>query len=109
MIPFAFVFPGQGSQSVGMLDAWGDHPAGRQTLLFSATLSKEIEQVFTGSGDTRAIVATTALESTPPERNAPSGTSDMSRSLTESSSRRLSSLTASSSEMLLSAVNRTSQ
>lgn len=28
----AFVFPGQGSQSVGMLDAWGDHPAVRQTL-----------------------------------------------------------------------------
>ncbi|GAC1601919.1 MAG: ACP S-malonyltransferase [Ramlibacter sp.] len=24
---FAFVFPGQGSQAVGMLDAWGDHPA----------------------------------------------------------------------------------
>ena len=23
---FAFVFPGQGAQSVGMLDAWGDHP-----------------------------------------------------------------------------------
>ena len=33
MHPFAFVFPGQGSQSVGMLDAWGDHPAVRQTLL----------------------------------------------------------------------------
>ena len=32
MIPFAFVFPGQGSQAVGMLDAWGDHPAVRQTL-----------------------------------------------------------------------------
>ena len=32
MTPFAFVFPGQGSQSVGMLDAWGDHPAVRQTL-----------------------------------------------------------------------------
>lgn len=30
--PFAFVFPGQGSQSVGMLDAWGDHPAVRDTL-----------------------------------------------------------------------------
>ncbi|MET3512586.1 [acyl-carrier-protein] S-malonyltransferase [Pseudacidovorax sp. 1753] len=29
---FAFVFPGQGSQSVGMLDAWGDHPAVRETL-----------------------------------------------------------------------------
>ena len=32
MPEFAFVFPGQGSQSVGMLDAWGDHPAVRQTL-----------------------------------------------------------------------------
>ena len=29
---FAFVFPGQGSQSVGMLDGWGDHPAVVQTL-----------------------------------------------------------------------------
>jgi [acyl-carrier-protein] S-malonyltransferase len=27
MTSFAFVFPGQGSQAVGMLDAWGDHPA----------------------------------------------------------------------------------
>jgi [acyl-carrier-protein] S-malonyltransferase len=32
MKPFAFVFPGQGSQSVGMLDAWGDHPVVAQTL-----------------------------------------------------------------------------
>lgn len=32
MTPFAFVFPGQGSQSVGMLDAWGDNVAVRQTL-----------------------------------------------------------------------------
>ncbi len=32
MPAFAFVFPGQGSQSVGMLDAWGDHPAVRETL-----------------------------------------------------------------------------
>lgn len=30
--PFAFVFPGQGSQAVGMLDAWGEHPAVRSTL-----------------------------------------------------------------------------
>jgi [acyl-carrier-protein] S-malonyltransferase len=29
---FAFVFPGQGSQSLGMLDAWGDHPVIAQTL-----------------------------------------------------------------------------
>ncbi len=32
MQPFAFVFPGQGSQSVGMLDAWGDHPVVADTL-----------------------------------------------------------------------------
>jgi [acyl-carrier-protein] S-malonyltransferase len=32
MTTFAFMFPGQGSQSVGMLDAWGDHPAVRATL-----------------------------------------------------------------------------
>ncbi|MDO8321237.1 ACP S-malonyltransferase [Rhodoferax sp.] len=32
MKPFAFVFPGQGSQSVGMLDAWGGHPAVLETL-----------------------------------------------------------------------------
>lgn len=30
--PFAFVFPGQGSQAVGMLDAWGDHPAVVETV-----------------------------------------------------------------------------
>ena len=32
MNPFSFVFPGQGSQSVGMLDAWGDHPVVREVL-----------------------------------------------------------------------------
>ena len=32
MPAFAFVFPGQGSQSVGMLDSWGDHPAVNRTL-----------------------------------------------------------------------------
>ena len=32
MKTFAFVFPGQGSQAVGMLDAWGDRPAVRDTL-----------------------------------------------------------------------------
>jgi [acyl-carrier-protein] S-malonyltransferase len=33
MTDFAFVFPGQGSQAVGMLDAWGDNAAVRQTLV----------------------------------------------------------------------------
>jgi [acyl-carrier-protein] S-malonyltransferase len=32
MTAFAFVFPGQGSQAVGMLDSWGDHPAVLETL-----------------------------------------------------------------------------
>ena len=32
MTTFAFGVPGQGSQTVGMLDAWGDHPAVRDTL-----------------------------------------------------------------------------
>lgn len=32
MTLFAFVFPGQGSQSVGMLDAWADHPEVAETL-----------------------------------------------------------------------------
>jgi len=32
MSNFAFVFPGQGSQSVGMLDAWGQHPVVLETL-----------------------------------------------------------------------------
>ena len=37
MSKFAFVFPGQGSQAVGMLDAWGDHPLVRSTLEEAST------------------------------------------------------------------------
>ena len=33
MTTFAFVFPGQGSQAVGLLDAWGDHAVVQQTLV----------------------------------------------------------------------------
>ncbi len=32
MKPFSFVFPGQGSQAVGMLDAWGSNAVVRETL-----------------------------------------------------------------------------
>ena len=40
---FAFVFPGQGSQAVGRLDAWGDHPAVAATLAeASAALGEDI-------------------------------------------------------------------
>jgi [acyl-carrier-protein] S-malonyltransferase len=47
MTPFAFMFPGQGSQSVGMLDAWGDHPAVRQTLTeASDALDQDLVQLI---------------------------------------------------------------
>ena len=43
MKPFAFVFPGQGSQAVGMLDAWGDHAEVKRTLdEASAALGEDI-------------------------------------------------------------------
>lgn len=43
MSAFAFVFPGQGSQSVGMLDAWGEHPVVRDTLAeASAALGEDL-------------------------------------------------------------------
>jgi [acyl-carrier-protein] S-malonyltransferase len=47
MVPFAFVFPGQGSQSVGMLDAWGEHPAVQATLAeASAALGQDIARLI---------------------------------------------------------------
>ncbi|MGA1327452.1 MAG: ACP S-malonyltransferase [Rubrivivax sp.] len=47
MKPFAFVFPGQGSQSVGMLDAWGDHPAVRETVQeASAALGEDLARLM---------------------------------------------------------------
>lgn len=47
MNSFAFVFPGQGSQSVGMLDAWGDHPVVQETLKeASDALSEDVGQLI---------------------------------------------------------------
>ena len=47
MTPFAFVFPGQGSQAVGMLDVWGDHPAVLQTLdEASAALGQDLRELI---------------------------------------------------------------
>src|ERR1700712_4638384 len=47
MKPFAFVFPGQGSQSVGMLDAWGDHSAVAETLKeASAALGEDVARLI---------------------------------------------------------------
>ena len=59
MTPFAFVFPGQGSQSVGMLDAWGDHPAVAQTLAeASAALGEDIGRLIR-EGPKEALELTT--------------------------------------------------
>jgi len=59
MKPFAFVFPGQGSQSVGMLDAWGDHPAVREVLAeASAALNEDIGALIR-EGSKEALALTT--------------------------------------------------
>ena len=47
MKQFAFVFPGQGSQSVGMLDAWGDNPIVAQTLQeASSALGEDVAKLI---------------------------------------------------------------
>ena len=47
MSTFAFLFPGQGSQAMGMLDAWGDHAAVRDTLAeASAALGEDIAKLI---------------------------------------------------------------
>ena len=47
MPAFAFLFPGQGSQAVGMLDAWGDHAAVRDTLAEAAqALGQDIAKLI---------------------------------------------------------------
>jgi len=59
MKPAAFVFPGQGSQSVGMLDAWGEHPAVRETLAeASEALHEDIAALIHG-GPKEALGLTT--------------------------------------------------
>ena len=47
MTSFAFLFPGQGSQGVAMLDAWGDHAAVRDTLAeASAALGEDVAKLI---------------------------------------------------------------
>ena len=59
MPAFAFVFPGQGSQSVGMLDAWGDHPAVTQTVAeASAALGEDVAKLI-HQGPKEALELTT--------------------------------------------------
>ena len=58
---FAFVFPGQGSQSVGMLDGWGDHPAVLATLQeASDALGQDVGQLIrSGSKEELALTTNT--------------------------------------------------
>ena len=59
MTSFAFIFPGQGSQSVGMLDAWGDHPVVRSTLQeASDALGEDVAQLI-HAGPKEALALTT--------------------------------------------------
>ncbi len=59
MKSFAFVFPGQGSQSVGMLDAWGAHPVVAQTLQeASDALGEDVAQLIK-NGPKEALALTT--------------------------------------------------
>ncbi len=59
MKKFAFVFPGQGSQSVGMLNGWGAHPVVAQTLQeASDALGENIAQLI-AEGPKEALALTT--------------------------------------------------
>ncbi|MDD0815568.1 ACP S-malonyltransferase [Curvibacter sp. HBC28] len=59
MTSFAFVFPGQGSQSVGMLDAWGDHPVVQQTLQEASDALGEDVGALIHAGPKEALALTT--------------------------------------------------
>jgi [acyl-carrier-protein] S-malonyltransferase len=59
MTSFAFVFPGQGSQSVGMLDAWGDNPVVAQTLAEASDAMGEDVAKLIHEGPKEALALTT--------------------------------------------------
>ena len=59
MKPFAFVFPGQGSQSVGMLDAWGDHPQVRAVVDEASQALHEDIGALIREGSKEALALTT--------------------------------------------------
>ena len=56
---FAFVFPGQGSQAVGMLDAWGEHPAVLETLREASEALGEDLSTLIREGSKEALGLTT--------------------------------------------------
>ena len=56
---FAFVFPGQGSQSVGMLDGWGDNPVVVETLREASDALGEDVAKLIHEGPKEALALTT--------------------------------------------------
>ena len=56
---WAFVFPGQGSQSVGMLDGWGDHPVVAQTVAEASEALGENVGLLIKEGPKEALALTT--------------------------------------------------
>ena len=59
MTAFAFIFPGQGSQAVGMLSAWEGHPAVRDTLAeASEALGEDVGKLI-AEGPKEALDLTT--------------------------------------------------
>ena len=59
MKKFAFVFPGQGSQAVGMLDAWGDHPAVVEAVREASDALEEDLGKLIHEGPAEALALTT--------------------------------------------------
>ncbi|VUZ26811.1 Malonyl CoA-acyl carrier protein transacylase [uncultured Comamonas sp.] len=59
MKKFAFVFPGQGSQAVGMLDAWGAHLAVREAVQEASDALGEDLGALIANGPKEALALTT--------------------------------------------------
>jgi [acyl-carrier-protein] S-malonyltransferase len=59
MKEFAFVFPGQGSQAVGMLDGWGGHPAVAEVVKESSEALGEDVAKLIQEGPKEALALTT--------------------------------------------------
>ena len=59
MKSFAFVFPGQGSQSVGMMDGWDDHPTVVATLAEASEALHQDVGLLISKGSKEALELTT--------------------------------------------------
>lgn len=59
MKSFAFIFPGQGSQSVGMMDAWDGHPVVVATLAEASEALHQDMSLLISQGPKEALALTT--------------------------------------------------